>query len=248
MCLFTCLLKELGSVHAKSYGLHMFDFSPLCVFKCVLNGLPDWMHNHIGCICLTFLRCEFSNVFSTWGISPTNFISFPHNFASFPHNFASFPQQFASYPQQIASFPQTNSHFPITILLHFAKSKIIHVLTFFLLERVEGILHQGPPLLIVCQYLPKLLSPTGPAASSRISPLPVLSTFHTHIVCNLHPRHILLQEVTLLDCLHFHFLQCSQLSALISKNILILVYRAGCTRSAVELEVDMVAEMEMAEF
>ena len=112
MCLFTCLLKELGSVHAKSYGLHMFDFSPLCVFKCVLNGLPDWMHNHIGCICLTFLRCEFSNVFSTWGISPTNFISFPHNFASFPHNFASFPQQFASYPQQIASFPQTNSHFP----------------------------------------------------------------------------------------------------------------------------------------
>ena len=102
----------LSCVHAKSYGLHMFDFSPLCVFKCVLNGLPDWMHNHIGCICLTFLRCEFSNVFSTWGISPTNFISFPHNFASFPHNFASFPQQFASYPQQIASFPQTNSHFP----------------------------------------------------------------------------------------------------------------------------------------
>ena len=43
---------------AKSHHkLHLFDFSPLCVFK-----LPVWeRHNHIGCICLTFLRYVFSN-------------------------------------------------------------------------------------------------------------------------------------------------------------------------------------------
>ena len=28
------------------------------------NGLPEKRHSHIGCICLTFLHCEFSNVSS----------------------------------------------------------------------------------------------------------------------------------------------------------------------------------------
>ena len=28
------------------------------------NRLPEWMHSHIGCICLTFLQCEFSCVSS----------------------------------------------------------------------------------------------------------------------------------------------------------------------------------------
>ena len=37
LCLFVCLLKELGSEHAKSQWLHLFDFSPLCVFKCALK-------------------------------------------------------------------------------------------------------------------------------------------------------------------------------------------------------------------
>ena len=37
LCLFICLLKELGSEQAKSHWLHLFDFSPLCVFKCVLK-------------------------------------------------------------------------------------------------------------------------------------------------------------------------------------------------------------------
>ena len=32
LCLFACLLKELGSEQAKSRWLHLFDFSPLCVF------------------------------------------------------------------------------------------------------------------------------------------------------------------------------------------------------------------------
>ena len=37
LCLFICLLKELGSEQAKSHWLHLFDFSPLCVFKWVLK-------------------------------------------------------------------------------------------------------------------------------------------------------------------------------------------------------------------
>ena len=39
MCLFICLLIELEAEQAKSQWLHMFDFSPLCVFKCVLKAL-----------------------------------------------------------------------------------------------------------------------------------------------------------------------------------------------------------------
>ena len=41
LCLFKCLLKELGSEQAKSHSLHLFDFSPLWVFKCLLK-LPAW--------------------------------------------------------------------------------------------------------------------------------------------------------------------------------------------------------------
>ena len=33
LCLFICLLKDLGSEHAKSHWRHLFIFSPLCVFK-----------------------------------------------------------------------------------------------------------------------------------------------------------------------------------------------------------------------
>ena len=36
-----------------------------CAFSNVSsNRLPEKMHSHIGCICLTFLHCVFSNVFS----------------------------------------------------------------------------------------------------------------------------------------------------------------------------------------
>ena len=44
-------------------GKNLFDFSPLCVFLCCL---PGRMQIHTGCICLTFLHCAFSNVFSNW--------------------------------------------------------------------------------------------------------------------------------------------------------------------------------------
>ena len=37
LCLFVCLLKELGSQQAKLHWLHLFGFSPLCVFKCVFK-------------------------------------------------------------------------------------------------------------------------------------------------------------------------------------------------------------------
>ena len=43
---------------------HIGCISPLCIFKCVLKWMREWMHNHTGCICLTFLHCWFSNVSS----------------------------------------------------------------------------------------------------------------------------------------------------------------------------------------
>ena len=36
-----------------------------CVFSNVSsNGLPEWLRSHTDCICLIFLHCVFSNVFS----------------------------------------------------------------------------------------------------------------------------------------------------------------------------------------
>ena len=36
-----CILKSAGQVDAKLHWLHLFDFSPLCVFKYILK-LPAW--------------------------------------------------------------------------------------------------------------------------------------------------------------------------------------------------------------
>ena len=41
LCLFICLLKELGTEQAKSHWLHLFHFSPLCVFKYLLKSLTS---------------------------------------------------------------------------------------------------------------------------------------------------------------------------------------------------------------
>ena len=47
---------EFPQEEANSNLLHLCIFSPLYVFKCVLNLVTsDYMHSHIGCICLTFL-------------------------------------------------------------------------------------------------------------------------------------------------------------------------------------------------
>ena len=79
-----------SSACAKSHWMHLFGFSPLCV--CSLNALgskqarshciclvflhycalssvssshlPERMHNHTDCICVTFLCCAFLNVSS----------------------------------------------------------------------------------------------------------------------------------------------------------------------------------------
>ena len=41
----------------------MFNFSPLCVFKCVLKLRSlEKRHSHTGYICFTFLHCAFLNV------------------------------------------------------------------------------------------------------------------------------------------------------------------------------------------
>ena len=64
LCLLICLLKEIGSVQAKSHRLHYFSFFH-CGFSNVSSSrLPERMHSHIGCICLAFLHCAFSNVSS----------------------------------------------------------------------------------------------------------------------------------------------------------------------------------------
>ena len=44
-------------------GCIYFDFSPMCVFKCLLKS-P--MQSHIGCISLMFLRCIFLKVSSMY--------------------------------------------------------------------------------------------------------------------------------------------------------------------------------------
>ena len=65
LCLLMCLLKELVLKQAKSHWLHLFGFSPLCVFSNVsLNCQPEEIHSHTGCICLTFIRCVFLNASS----------------------------------------------------------------------------------------------------------------------------------------------------------------------------------------
>ena len=38
LCVFKCLLKSPACVDAKSHWLHLFDFSPMCVFKCLLKS------------------------------------------------------------------------------------------------------------------------------------------------------------------------------------------------------------------
>ena len=37
LCIFKCFLKSPASEDAYSHWLHLLDFSPLCVFKCVLK-------------------------------------------------------------------------------------------------------------------------------------------------------------------------------------------------------------------
>ena len=58
---FKSVLKAL----ALSQWLHSLDLSPIYVFS---NASPKRLHkrmqNHIGCICLTFVQCVFSNVSS----------------------------------------------------------------------------------------------------------------------------------------------------------------------------------------
>ena len=85
-------LRLSAREETKSHRLHLFDFSPLCISKCLLklaaiedekshwlhfftflhcaflnvssNCLPERMKSHIGCICLTFLRYVFLNASS----------------------------------------------------------------------------------------------------------------------------------------------------------------------------------------
>ena len=71
----------------------MFDFSPLCVFKCVLNCAPMCTYVSALCVflkcahsphvhlCLTFLHCAFSSNVPT---PPCSLIVMGHNIHSLP--------------------------------------------------------------------------------------------------------------------------------------------------------------------
>ena len=60
-----CIHILAGQVDVMLHWLHLFDFSPLCVIKCILK-LPACvdakLQSHIGCIYLTFLQSVFLNV------------------------------------------------------------------------------------------------------------------------------------------------------------------------------------------
>ena len=89
----------------------------------VAGELLVWWHHHEGdgdgdddgviSLCL-------------WGISPTDFASFPHHFASFPpSNLLHFPTKLLHLPNNLLHipnillhFPNKNPHFPNTILWH----------------------------------------------------------------------------------------------------------------------------------
>ena len=74
MCVFSplckCLLKLPASRDANWHWLHLFVFSPIWVFICLLKALWSQQsrrlsrHNGIVCIDLTFLHCVLSNVSS----------------------------------------------------------------------------------------------------------------------------------------------------------------------------------------
>ena len=76
MCVFSplckCLLKLPASRDANWHWLHLFVFSPIWVFKCLLKALWSQQsrrlsrHNGIVCIDLTFLHCVLSNVISNF--------------------------------------------------------------------------------------------------------------------------------------------------------------------------------------
>ena len=92
LCVFKCVLKELGSAQANSHWLHFFTYIHCAFSNMSSNCLPEnrhihiWMHSfgffqrvflngcsqHLhkkmrcrnDCICFTFLHCAFSNVSS----------------------------------------------------------------------------------------------------------------------------------------------------------------------------------------
>ena len=90
LCVFKCLLKLLGSEHAYSHWLHLFDFSPLCVFK-YFRKLPALVkQNHIVCICVIFLHCAFLYVSSNYLSmhDHTGCICFPFLLCGFSNEFS----------------------------------------------------------------------------------------------------------------------------------------------------------------
>ena len=79
VCVNKCLLKSPASDYAKSHRLHLFDFSPMCVSNVYWTSFDQHRQSHTGCIHLTFLQCEFSNVSSNgrpaaWGDTKSHWL------------------------------------------------------------------------------------------------------------------------------------------------------------------------------
>ena len=63
LCVFKCALKASALEEAQSHSLHLFDFFR-ALSNVSSNGLYVKMNSHIDCTYLTFLHCAFSNVSS----------------------------------------------------------------------------------------------------------------------------------------------------------------------------------------
>ena len=64
--LYTLILEFLVSfsLYFSLCALHLFDFSPVCVYNVSSNRQLEIMNSNINCICLVFLHCAFPNVYS----------------------------------------------------------------------------------------------------------------------------------------------------------------------------------------
>ena len=66
LCAFVCVLNWLTCYEAKSHWLHLFGFFRYVFSNVSSNGPHEKRHSHIRCVCLNFLHCTFSKVWTLW--------------------------------------------------------------------------------------------------------------------------------------------------------------------------------------
>ena len=67
MVMMTMACRHIPTACVRCYIITMVALFSSVFFSCVSsNYLPEMMHSHTGCICLTFLQCVFSCVSSNY--------------------------------------------------------------------------------------------------------------------------------------------------------------------------------------